>query len=84
MRWSTKTSRLHFYAVFAVLRLWQDGNHNAHSEAGELHNLNEFAIESIDLNFKESRRRDKYGNEFRFRSKLGGSTQSPAMPGTCF
>jgi len=60
-------------AIFPALRLWQDENHNAFSEAAELHALKDFAIESIDLNFKESRRRDQYGNEFRYRSKLGGS-----------
>ncbi|HKU73974.1 MAG TPA: hypothetical protein VJR02_08655 [Pyrinomonadaceae bacterium] len=61
-------------SVFAALRLWQDGNHNAVSEPAELHNLNSFGVESIDLNFKESRRRDTYGNEFRYRAKLGGSS----------
>jgi hypothetical protein len=61
-------------AIFAALRLWQDANHNALSEAGELHTLKDFAIDSIDLNFKESRRRDQYGNEFRYRAKLGGSS----------
>ncbi|HEU4871338.1 MAG TPA: hypothetical protein VFT08_10845 [Pyrinomonadaceae bacterium] len=60
-------------AIFASLRLWQDGNHNAISEPSELYGFNHFGIESIDLNFKESRRRDQYGNEFRYRAKLGGT-----------
>ncbi|HJT67209.1 MAG TPA: hypothetical protein VJ749_12185 [Pyrinomonadaceae bacterium] len=61
-------------SVFAALRLWQDQNHNGISEPSELHSVDYFGITSIDLNFKESRRRDQYGNEFRFRAKLGGSS----------
>ncbi len=60
-------------AIFSSLRLWQDMNHNAFSESAELHRLAEFGITSLDLNYKEARRRDQYGNEFRYRAKVAGS-----------
>jgi hypothetical protein len=59
-------------AVFWKLRLWRDANHNGISEAGELHPLSEFGIQSISLDYKESRHRDRYGNQFRYRAKLYG------------
>lgn len=57
-------------SVFADLRLWQDVNHNGYSEPEELHPLPELGLVKIDLDYRESRRRDDYGNWFRFRSKV--------------
>jgi hypothetical protein len=57
-------------AVFASLRLWRDANHNGVSEAGELHTLSGLGLESIDLNYKTSKRRDAHGNVFRYRAKV--------------
>jgi hypothetical protein len=57
-------------AVFASLRLWQDTNHNGVSEPGELHGLRDLGLKSIDLDYRESRREDEHGNQFKYRAKV--------------
>jgi hypothetical protein len=58
--------------VFSKLRLWRDANHNGVSDPRELRGLWEFGIEKISLDYRESRKRDKFGNEFRYRAKVYG------------
>ena len=57
-------------AVFANLLLWQDTNHNGISEAGELHSLKQLGLAGIECNYGESKRKDRYGNLFRYRAKV--------------
>jgi hypothetical protein len=56
--------------VFRNLRLRTDSNHNGISEPSELSTLEQSGVHKLELNYKESRRRDQYGNLFRYRVKV--------------
>ena len=63
-------------SVFERLRLWQDKNHNGISEPDELHTLAELNVRALELDFKESKRIDEFGNEFKYRAKVKDATNA--------
>jgi hypothetical protein len=64
-------------SVFTHLRLWQDKNHNGVSEADELSFLAGAGVVALDLNYKESKRTDAYGNRFGYRARVRLNHKSP-------
>jgi hypothetical protein len=56
--------------VFERLRLWRDLNHNGISESNELFTLPQLDIVRIELQYHQSKRTDKHGNEFKYRAKV--------------
>lgn len=63
-------------SIFAGLRLWQDTNHNGISEPEELHGLESFGVKALELDFKESKRVDQFGNEFKYRAKIRDTVEA--------
>lgn len=57
-------------SVFQSLRLWRDANKNGVSEPGELFTLPQLGLKTIELDYKESKRTDRYGNQFKYRVKV--------------
>ncbi len=67
-------------AVFSSLGVWIDANHDGICQSEELHTLQSLGIDSIDLRYHLSRRRDEYGNVFRYRAAV--NRQDPDGLGT--
>lgn len=45
-------------------------NHNGTSEAAEMHWLTALGVAQLELDYKESKRTDEFGNRFRYRAKV--------------
>lgn len=53
-------------SIFSHLKVWLDSNANGVHEKSESMSLAEAGVLSLGLDYKESPRTDKYGNEFRY------------------
>ncbi len=56
--------------IFSQLRLWRDFNHDGISQLEEFQSLSSAGLVRLSLDYKEARRRDRWGNGFRYRSKV--------------
>ena len=68
-------------AVFPKLRIWIDANHDGISQPDELHTLQELGIFALSLDYNESRRRDDFGNEFRYKARVNPGPRRDARDG---
>jgi hypothetical protein len=59
-------------SVYARLRLWVDRNHDGVSQPRELLTLASQDLRRLSLDFRDSRRRDRWGNQFRWKSRIVG------------
>ena len=53
-------------AVFSALRLWTDRNHDGVSQSAELAPLVAAGVTEVSLDYRLTKRRDEYGNLYRF------------------
>ena len=57
-------------AVYSLLRLWIDSNHDGVSQPEELHILDELGVTSISLDYRLAWRIDEFGNQFRYKARV--------------
>jgi hypothetical protein len=56
--------------TFSRLMLWRDANHNGISEPDELRYLSQAGVIGISTEYKEKKRTDRHGNQFRQRGTI--------------
>ncbi len=64
-------------AVWPKLRLWIDENHDGISQPSELHSLPSLGVNSLSLQYTESRRTDQFGNTFRYKGRVNPEGAPP-------
>jgi hypothetical protein len=57
-------------AAFGRLLFWRDVNHNGISEPEELQSVAEAGVVAFETDYKDKKRVDKHGNEFRQRATI--------------
>lgn len=63
-------------SIFTSLRLWRDANHDGVSQPSELSGLAPSGLRRLSLDFKESKKTDRHGNQFKYRSRVVASKRS--------
>jgi hypothetical protein len=54
-------------ALFGQLQAWIDRDHDGYSDADELSSLTAVGVSALGVDYTESRRQDRFGNEYRYR-----------------
>ncbi|HEY6352530.1 MAG TPA: hypothetical protein VI636_24290 [Candidatus Angelobacter sp.] len=68
--------------VYSQLRLWIDENHDGVCQPNELHRLPELGVYSLALKYLESRRKDEWGNQFRYKAQVNPGDRKDARDQT--
>lgn len=68
-------------SIFDQLILWRDTNHDGQSQVNEMRFLHQHGVAALQLGYRESRRKDLYGNRFRYFSRVV-MERSPGEPAT--
>lgn len=55
--------------VYKHLRLWIDANRDGQSQPAELFTLASRGVTSVGTSYKEQRRKDEFGNQFRYKGR---------------
>ena len=66
-------------AIWPRLLLWVDRSHDGVSQSGELTHVAASSLTGFKLDYRESRRRDKYGNQYSYRSVATADDGSRAV-----
>ena len=61
-------------SVYSQLLLWRDVNHDGLSQPSEFSDLAGAGISGLSVQYRESRRRDRWGNVFRYRARVVSDT----------
>jgi hypothetical protein len=68
-------------AIFSSLRLWIDADHDGVCRKEELYPLPALGVNSIDLRYHLMKRKDKFGNIFRYAAAVNEEGSDPSGPG---